>query len=603
MKDSAKQPKNNHKYKVFISKDALKKTLRLYAFMKPYRSDFFFGLFFLVLTSSATLVIPKMLGMLVDYGTKGRPQSDINTLALVMAAILVLQALFSYMRTFLFVKVTSKTMADLRQYVYSHMIRLPMSFFLKRRVGELNSRISADIAILQDSLTSTVAEFIRTTMLIIGGLIFLIFISPKLTLFMLLILPVVVVISIFFGWFIRQFSKKIQQLVADSNVIVEETLQGIQNVKAYVNELFEISRYTSKTNEAARTGIKEGRYRGSFVAFMNIGMTGSIVAVIWRGTSLISTGGMEAGDLFSFVLYSVFMAGTISGLANAYASLQRTIGSTEQLLEILDEPAEVAVDRNSISKENLISGEIRFENVSFSYPSRPDIEVLKNISFHLEQNRQIALVGPSGSGKSTIVNLLLRLYNSTAGSIRFDNKDSVDIPIYDLRSQIAVVPQDVFLFGGTIRENIAYGKTNATDNEIEDAAMQANAWEFIQELPLKFETIVGERGVQLSGGQRQRIAIARAVLKNPRILILDEATSSLDSSSESLVQEALEKLMTGRTSLIIAHRLSTIRKANRIVVLNQGEIVEEGAHEQLITNVNGLYYKLWSLQSYNLENL
>jgi ABC-type multidrug transport system fused ATPase/permease subunit len=305
---------------------------------------------------------------------------------------------------------------------------------------------------------------------------------------------------------------------------------------------------------------------------------------------------MEAGELFSFVLYSAFIAGMMGGLADVYARLQKAIGATENLLEILDEPVEEIMPQKDIKKEDLLAGDIQFKNVSFHYPTRTDADVIRNVTFHIRPNQHVALVGPSGAGKSTVVNLLLRFYAQSSGSIFFDGRESSAIPLTILRSQIAVVPQDVFLFGGTIRENIAYGKQGATEEEIIEAARQANAWPFIQSFSEGLETIVGERGVQLSGGQRQRIAIARAVLKNPRILILDEATSSLDSESERLVQEALEKLMKGRTSVVIAHRLSTIRQADKIIVLDQGQIVQEGTHDELVADPSGLYFTLSELQ-------
>ena len=586
----------NKKTKKHLNRASLRKTLRLYSYIKPYRLEFYAGLFFLLLTSSATLAFPKLLGVLVDYGNTGKPQSEINKVVLLLAAILVLQAIFSFMRTNLFVRVTSKTLAAIRQHTYKHLIQLPMSFFLKRRVGELNSRISSDISLLQDTLTSTVADLLRTILIITGGIVLLVFISPKLTLFMLMVLPVVVILAVVFGRFIRGFSKKMQNQIAESNTIVEETLQGVQNVKAYANEYFEIDRYTRKTDEIAFTGIMGGLYRGAFSAFMIIGMFGSMVAVIWRGTILISNGQMDAGQLFSFVLYSAFIGGMMGGLADVYARLQKAVGATENLLEILDEPIEEITPQGQIKSEDILKGDIRFQNVSFQYPTRTDTNVLNNISFNIKSNQQVALVGPSGAGKSTVVNLLLHFYESTTGKILFDNRNINDIPLTVLRSQIAIVPQDVFLFGGTIRENIAYGKQDATEEEIAEAARQANAWSFIQSFPEGLDSIVGERGVQLSGGQRQRIAIARAVLKNPRILILDEATSSLDSESERLVQEALEKLMKGRTSVVIAHRLSTIRQADKIIVIDQGQIIQQGTHAELVADSAGLYSTLSELQ-------
>jgi len=470
-----------------------------------------------------------------------------------------------------------------------------MSFFAARRVGELNSRISSDISLLQDSLTSTLADLLSQLILITGGITLMMISSFKLTLFMLAILPAVALFAFFSGRAIRRYSKKAQGHVAESNTIVEETLQGIQNVKAFTNELFEINRYREKTNEVAKAGIKGGKYQAA-MSFIVLGFFIAMGAVIWKGATLIALGQMAAGQLFSFVIYSGFIAGNVAGIAGVYTRLQKAIGAAEKLLLILDEPAEELDEQYIPGPSNTLLGKITFDRVAFEYPSRKENTVLREVSFSAETGQQVALVGPSGAGKSTIVSLLLKFYEPTRGEILFDNSSSCNFPITALRAQMAIVPQDVFLFGGTIRENIAYGKTGSTEEEIIDAALQANAWEFIQSFPDKLDTIVGERGVQLSGGQRQRIAIARAVLKNPKILILDEATSSLDSESERLVQEALDKLMKGRTSIVIAHRLATIRNADKIIVLENGTIIEQGTHNELLANMNGLYKTLTELQ-------
>ncbi len=509
--------------------------------------------------------------------------------------ILLVQAVFSYARTRLFVEVSEKTLASIRQHLYNHLIRLPMRFFAERRVGELNSRISSDISLLQDSLTSTLADLLSQFIIIIGGITMMSISSFKLTLFMLAILPAMALFAFYAGRAIRRFSKKAQAYVAESNTIVEETLQGIQNVKAFTNELFEINRYREKTNEVAKAGIRGGKYQAA-VSFIVLGFFMAMGAVIWRGATLIATGHMEAGQLFSFVIYSGFIAGNIAGMAGVYTRLQKTIGAAEKLLLLLDEPAEDIEVEYVHDRANTLHGKITFENVVFEYPSRKENRVLKDVSFSVEPGQQVALVGPSGAGKSTLVSLLLKFYEPTGGKIYFDGRDSSSFPITALRQQMAIVPQDVFLFGGSIRENIAYGKPGAELQEIIDAAVQANAWEFIRSFPAGLDTIVGERGVQLSGGQRQRIAIARAVLKNPKILILDEATSSLDSESERLVQEALDMLMKCRTSVVIAHRLATIRNSDKIIVLEDGKVIEQGTHSELLANDKGLYKTLTELQ-------
>lgn len=579
-----------------ITASGLKNAFKLYSYIKPYRVEYILGLFFLLGSSIASLAFPKLLGDLVNSGNSGKLADDINRIALLLIITLTLQAVFSYFRVILFVNVTEKTLAFLRQHTYDHLITLPLRFFEKHRVGELNSRISSDISLLQETLTSTLAEFIRQIIIITGGITLLAITSWKLTLFMLAILPGMILLSVVFGRFIRKYSKQVQKEVAESNTIVEETLQGIQIVKTYTNEYREMDRYRNRTNEIARIGMKGGKYRGAFSAFMILGLFGAMTAVIWKGSVMMSEGLIAAGDLFSFVIYSGFVGGTIGGLAGIFTQIQKFIGATEELFEIFEEKEENLSNVPELKKEDKLKGSLVFESLSFRYPSRPDEEVLSNINFIIPENQMVALVGTSGAGKSTIAALLLKLHEPTSGNIYFGKRNSRDFPLSALRSQIALVPQDVFLFGGSIKENILYGKPDAADEEILDAARKANALEFIDRFPDKLHTIVGERGTQLSGGQRQRIAIARAVLKNPRILIMDEATSSLDSESERLVQDALEKLMVGRTSIVIAHRLSTIRKADQILVLSGGRIVEQGTHEELISLDNGLYRNLSHLQ-------
>lgn len=573
----------------------LRELSKLYMFLKPYGWIFALGLLCLLVSTGASLLFPKLLGDMVDIANKGAMLEGIRRTGILLLVILTAQALFSYFRTRLFVMVTEKTLASIRQHLYNHLIRLPMPFFSERRVGELNSRISSDIALLQDSLTGTLADLLSQMLVIIGGITFMMISSYQLTLFTLAIVPAMALFAFYSGRAIRRYSKKAQSYVAESNTIVEETLQGIQNVKAFTNEVFESNRYREKTEQVARTGIKGGKYQAA-ISFIVLGFFVAMAAVVWRGAAMIADGKMEAGELFSFVIYSGFIGGNIAGMAGVYTRLQKTIGAAENLLLLLDEPAEKIDDNYLPDPSQSLHGQIAFEKVGFRYPSRDEVTVLKDVSFSVKPGQEVAIVGPSGAGKSTIASLLLKFYEPNSGRILFDGRDSSSFPVTALRAQMAVVMQDVFLFGGTIRENIGYGKPGAGDDEIINAAVKANAWDFIRSFPEKLDTVVGERGVQLSGGQRQRIAIARAVLKDPKILILDEATSSLDSESERLVQEALEKLMQGRTSLVIAHRLATIRKADTIIVLNEGTIVEQGTHTELLSNGNGLYKTLTELQ-------
>ncbi len=577
------------------SSSGLRELLKLYRFLKPYRWIFMTGLFFLIISSAASLMFPKYLGNMVDIANRGSLPSDISRIGLILLVIVVIQAIFSYLRTRIFVYVTEKTLASIRQHIYNHLIKLPMSFFAERRVGELNSRISSDVSILQNSITETLADLLSQILIITGGITLMMLTSHKLTLFMLAIVPAMALFAFFFGKAIRRYSKKAQSHIAESNTIVEETLQGIQNVKAFTNEVFEINRYRKKTDEVADTGIQGGKYQAA-VSFIILGFFVAMGLVIWRGAILISRGEMEAGQLFSFVIYSGFIAGNIAGMAGVYTRLQRTIGAAENLLLLMDESTEQIDEKYVPEPAHTLHGSIVFENVEFRYPSRPELAVLKGVTFSIEPGQEVAIVGPSGAGKSTIASLLLKFYEPDRGNILFDGRNSRDFPVTAVRSQMAIVMQDVFLFGGTIRENIAYGKPDASEDEIIVAAIRANAWDFIKSFPDKLDTVVGERGVQLSGGQRQRIAIARAMLKDPIILILDEATSSLDSESERLVQEALEKLLRGRTSLVIAHRLSTVRNADKIIVINEGRIVEHGTHNELMSNGKGLYKSLTELQ-------
>jgi ABC-type multidrug transport system fused ATPase/permease subunit len=585
--------------KAKLNSNSLQKALRIFKYAKNHKWKFFLGLIFLFLTSATALAFPKLMGMLVDCVTN-KDLSKANEIALGLMVILALQAIFSFFRISLFVNFTENSLSNIRFALYENLIKLPMSFYSQKRVGELNSRISADISQLQDTFSTTIAEFLRQFILIIGGFVILGSISPKLTLMMLAIVPIVAVAAVIFGRFIRKYGKKTQDKVAESQVIVEETLQGISNVKAFANEWYEIQRYKNKIREIVKIAIKGGQYRGYFASFIILCLFGCVVAVVWYGITLTIKGEVEGvGDLISFVLYTTFIGASFGGIAEMYAQIQKAVGATERVFELLEETPEEINAKPRLSAVEKIKGNVAFNNVAFSYPSRKEVQVLKDVNFNAEFGQKIAIVGPSGAGKSTISSLLLRFYDITSGEILVDGKNIYDYDLENLRGNMSIVPQDVILFGGTIRENIAYGNPNASEEEIIAAAKQANAFNFVDGFPEKFETLVGERGVKLSGGQRQRIAIARALLKNPSILILDEATSSLDSESEKLVQEALEVLMEGRTSIIIAHRLSTIRNADKILVLDNGRISEEGTHQELINLENGIYKNLSNLQFSN----
>lgn len=585
-------PEEDKKKKV--DKQSIVQIIDLFKYILPYKWWFVVGLVFLALSTLTGLTFPKLAGSLVNIaaGQHDKWFSSAKQLGYVFASVLLLQGFFSFIRVYTFSYVTENTLADIRKALYAKLLSLPIPFFEQRRVGELNSRLSNDITTLQDALSISLAEFIRQVLTLIGGLIFLLIISPKLTLLMLLTFPVIVIGALFFGKYIRSSSKKAQDLLANTNVVVEESMQNIHTVKAFTNEYFEYNRYAKGIKELVQISLKNSLMRGLFISFFIIGIFGSIIGVLFAGIYF----NVQIGELFSFAFYTIFIGASVAGMGDLYGQLQKTIGATERLREILAMDGEIVIEETNAEKSLHLLGNIELKNVEFAYPTRADINVLKNISVSIKKGEKIALVGSSGAGKSTIAQIILRNYPITNGEILVDERKYETYNLSAYRANIGIVPQEVLLFGGTIEENIAYGKPNATENEIIEAAQKAYAWEFIQHFPEQLKTIVGERGIKLSGGQRQRIAIARAILKNPSILILDEATSALDSESESLVQAALQNLMQNRTTIIIAHRLSTIKDADKILVLHNGEIAESGTHSQLLLNENGIYNNLTKLQ-------
>ena len=601
------RPKKEQKEKVKITKSSIKKAKGIFTYLKPYAGIYFIGWIFLVLSTSAGLVFPYLMGKLLGAGASTPNMSEaiglidtsnINNVAIALFVLFGFQSLFSFIRVVLFNNVTENALRDLRNDAFAKLVYMPMDFFNRNKVGELTSRLSSDIAQIQETLRTTIAEFFRQIIIVVGGILFLFFISWKLALIMLGTVPVMAIIAVVFGRYIRKLSKQAQDYIAESNSIVEEALTGIANVKAFTNEFFIFSNYKKSTQQTRDLNVRSGIWRGLFVSFIIFCLFGAIVFIVWRG--LLMTQGpnpeLNTEGFYQFVLFTIMMGASVGSLPDLYASVQKAIGATENLMDIIHQETEVQTNKGT--RTDKLTGSIRFENVRFSYPQRSDVEVLKDISFEVKENQTLALVGQSGSGKSTISNLLLQFYALSEGSIRFDGIPAKDMELNALRDQMAIVPQEVILFSGSIRENILFGNPNATEEEVIEAAKQANAWEFIDAFPNILETEVGDRGIQLSGGQKQRIAIARAILKNPTILILDEATSALDSESERLVQDALDKLMKGRTSIVIAHRLSTIRNADQILVLQGGKVEESGTHQSLM-ELKGLYADYVGLQSMN----
>ena len=583
---------------VKVTKKNLSKAVKIFRFVIPYKWTFVLGMVFLLLSNLTTLSFPLLIGEMTKV-IEGKSKFQINEVTLFFFAILIIQSILSFFRIYTFAQVSEKAMRDVRQTLYAKIITLPIFHFEKRRVGELMSRITSDITQLQDVLSITLAEFFRQIFTLVGGVALITYLSWKLTLFMLATFPLLVISAIVFGKFIRKISKKAQDELANTNIIVEETFQSIQAVKAFTNEKYEVNRYTNSLNKVVNEALKAATLRGGFVSFIIFALVGGIVGVVWYGAQLVAQGDLILADLLTFIFYTAFIGGSVGGLGDIYAQLQKTIGASDRILEILGDPSEVDIHESEMSA-SITFGTIDLQDIHFSYPSRPSVEILKGISFTIEPGQKIAIVGTSGTGKSTLAQLMMRFYEPSQGKILMGDYAIQDMPVGDWRKMVALVPQEVLLFGGSIRENIAYGKPGASEEEIQQAAEQAYAKEFIESFPEKWDTLVGERGVKLSGGQRQRIAIARAILKDPKFLILDEATSALDSESEKWVQSALEELMKNRTSLIIAHRLSTIRSADKIIVMESGKIVEMGSHENLMAKKQGVYQKMVKLQTENL---
>jgi ABC-type multidrug transport system fused ATPase/permease subunit len=595
--------------KAKLSKENFKKSFRLLKYLGKSKWLFTVGMFFVAGTAVVGLYFPIMAGKMFGYlgQTNMAPnifKDAVTGTGFELLILLVVQGLVSFGRVYTFSIVTENILKGLRSDLFNKLVQMPMNFFSKNQVADLSSRVATDINVISEAFTINIAEIIRQSIVGVGGLILLVnYTGWDVAKWFLAIIPPITMIAILYGRKIRGYSKQLQDKISESSVIVSEALTGITSVKAFTNEQLEISKYDKVTSDIRKFGIKYGVMRGAFFAFIITCVFGSIFFILYQMLLLLNQIGPDGKPMLSsenfgiFMMLSFFVAASLGGLPEQLASIQRALGATDRVFEIIDDTHEKInlTHRNNLNL-NRIKGDLEFKNIQFTYPTRPEFTVLHNVSFSAKAGETIALVGSSGSGKSTLASLALRFYEPNGGEYIIDGKKSTDYELTELRDQMAIVPQDVLLFGGTIKENILYGKPNATDAEVIEASKQANAYDFIMSFPDKFETLVGDRGIQLSGGQRQRVAIARAVLKNPSILILDEATSSLDSESERLVQEALDKLMVGRTSIVIAHRLSTIRNADKIVVLQKGEVLEMGTHQELITNEAGLYHKLSKLQ-------
>lgn len=592
------QQDNNESTRPKLTRESFREALKIFAFIRPYRWKFIFGLVLLFLSSTIFMVFPYTVGLMLDVAQGKTVMANLSLPKIALGLIIVLsfQGVVSYLRVMMFAEVSEKGTADIRKALYQRLISLPIEFFEKSRVGELVSRLTNDLEKLYNTLYFVLAEFFRQIILLVGGVIFLAWQTPKLAFIMLATFPVIVVGAMIFGRYIRKLSKQRQQILAESNTILDETLQTIHAVKAFTNEAFELGRYKKTNDSVISVSMKYAGGRAIFAVFIITMLFGALFFVIWTGMRMVQAGEITAGQLISFVTFTAVIGGAIAGLGNFYSELVGAIGATERVREILNSKSEVDDRPQTNLKAGRFAGNIQFEKVHFSYPTRPDMEILKGVSLEIPSGAKVAIVGQSGAGKSTIMQLLLQFHLLNEGSIKIDGQNIYDYELESYRQNFALVPQEVILFGGSIRENILYGKPDAQEDEIIEAAKKANAWDFISSFPEQLDTVVGERGIKLSGGQRQRIAIARAILRNPSVLLLDEATSSLDAESERVVQDALNNLMEGRTSIIIAHRLATIRDVDRIYVLQGGHIIEQGTHDELSAIENGAYSSLAKLQ-------
>jgi subfamily B ATP-binding cassette protein MsbA len=567
---------------------------RLFGFIQPYRFRLYLALVVIVIGSLLGLAGPYSLQFLIDAVFKKNDVHLLNLITLILVGIFLLQSVAYFVRGYLLAFVGERVMADLRIHLFEHLQHLSLSFYNERRTGELVSRVTNDVSTVRSLVTSDIATALSQVLTFIGALILILVTDWRLTLFMFALIPVVIVIAMLFGRRLRRLSAMVQDQLAHATTVLEEGIGGIRVVQSFTREGYETDRFRRSIETTFSLAMKRIRVSNLFGPVISFLGFGAVVSIFWFGGHEVLAGHITPGQLFMFLVLTLTIAGSIGQFSGLWTSLQETLGATRRLFDILDTRSDILEQPDAVPLPR-VEGRITFEHVSFAYQDDPEAAILSDVTLEARPGEVLALVGPSGAGKTTLVNLIPRFFDPTSGQICIDGHDLRSLQIKSLREQIGIVPQETLLFGSTVRENILYGRLEATEAEIIAAAQAANAHEFIVQLPKGYETPVGERGVKLSGGQRQRIAIARAILKDPCILLLDEATSSLDSESEGLVQEALERLMHGRTSLIIAHRLSTIQNADRIAVLDAGRVVEIGTHAELL-KLDGLYAHLHRLQ-------
>ncbi len=581
-----------------VTRDDLAQLRRTISFLRPHRAAIVGGMVAVAFAGVMALVFPLLIRDLLNTAfapgaAAGLARTELNRVALLLVGIMLAQAVFNYLRMYLLGRVGEAVVADMRSLVFGHLLSLSVRFFEDRKTGEITSRLTADIATLQGAVSLQLAQFVNQGVTLVGGMIVLLVLDWRLTLLMLAVIPALVVAAAFFSRGIRKSSTAFQDDLAAANAAAEEAITSVRVVKSFTAEGWEGQRYAELVGRSFQSALIRVRLRALFIPSVILGMSGGLALVLWYGGRLAVSGALQSGDLVAFLLITVFVAGSIGTFTDLWSQLQQAAGASKRIFELLDEESDLPEPVRPVKLAS-VRGEVRFEDVSFDY-GRGAEPVLKDLNLAARPGEVVALVGPSGAGKSTLVSLVSRFYDVTSGRVTLDGVDVRDLATADLRSLIGLVPQETQLFSGSVMENVRYGRPSATDGEVRAAAKAANADGFVSALPRGYDTQVGERGVMLWGGQRQRLAIARALLKDPKILILDEATSSLDSESEALVQAALEVLMQGRTTFVIAHRLATVRSADRIIVLDEGTVEESGTHQQLLA-AGGLYADLYELQ-------